>query len=43
MGWPEYAPYDAIIVTAGGPQIPQPLKIHIENVNLGAQAAETLL
>ncbi len=25
MGWPEFALYDAIIVTAGGPGIPQPL------------------
>ena len=25
LGWPEYAPYDAIIVTAGGPQVPGPL------------------
>ncbi|WP_073612755.1 protein-L-isoaspartate(D-aspartate) O-methyltransferase [Desulfopila aestuarii] len=25
MGWPEHAPYDAIIVTAGGPEIPAPL------------------
>lgn len=25
MGWPEQAPYDAIIVTAGGPEIPAPL------------------
>ncbi len=24
-GWPEYAPYDAIIVTAGAPSPPQPL------------------
>ena len=24
-GWPEQAPYDAIIVTAGGPSLPQPL------------------
>jgi protein-L-isoaspartate(D-aspartate) O-methyltransferase len=24
-GWPEYAPYDAIIVTAGGPKVPEPL------------------
>lgn len=24
-GWPENAPFDAIIVTAAGPQIPQPL------------------
>lgn len=25
LGWPENGPYDAIIVTAGGPEIPQPL------------------
>lgn len=25
MGWPEHGPFDAIIVTAGGPAIPQPL------------------
>jgi protein-L-isoaspartate(D-aspartate) O-methyltransferase len=25
MGWQEYAPYDAIIVTAGSPEIPEPL------------------
>ena len=24
-GWPEYAPYDVIIVTAGGPRVPEPL------------------
>ncbi len=24
-GWPEYAPYDAIMVTAGGPKVPLPL------------------
>jgi protein-L-isoaspartate(D-aspartate) O-methyltransferase len=24
-GWSEYAPYDAIIVTAGGPRVPEPL------------------
>jgi protein-L-isoaspartate(D-aspartate) O-methyltransferase len=24
-GWPEFAPYDAIIVTAGGPRVPEPL------------------
>jgi protein-L-isoaspartate(D-aspartate) O-methyltransferase len=24
-GWLEYAPYDAIIVTAGGPRVPEPL------------------
>ncbi len=25
LGWPEYGPYDAIMVTAGGPAIPEPL------------------
>lgn len=25
MGWLDHAPYDAIIVTAGGPEIPRPL------------------
>ena len=24
-GWPEYGPYDAMIVTAGGPKVPLPL------------------
>ena len=25
LGWPEHAPFDAIIVTAGAPDVPQPL------------------
>lgn len=25
LGWPQYAPFDAIIVTAGGPEVPRPL------------------
>ncbi|HLK10639.1 MAG TPA: protein-L-isoaspartate(D-aspartate) O-methyltransferase [Candidatus Binatia bacterium] len=25
LGWPEHAPYDAIVVTAGGPRIPEAL------------------
>jgi protein-L-isoaspartate(D-aspartate) O-methyltransferase len=25
LGWPEHAPYDAIIVTAGAPKLPEPL------------------
>lgn len=25
LGWPEHSPYDAVIVTAGGPDIPAPL------------------
>jgi protein-L-isoaspartate(D-aspartate) O-methyltransferase len=26
LGWPEHAPFDAIVVTAGGPDVPDPLK-----------------
>ncbi|MDX1688798.1 MAG: protein-L-isoaspartate(D-aspartate) O-methyltransferase, partial [Candidatus Promineifilaceae bacterium] len=26
LGWPEHAPYDGIVVAAGGPSIPEPLK-----------------
>lgn len=25
LGWPEYAPFDRILVTAGGPKVPAPL------------------
>jgi len=25
LGWPEFAPYDAIVVTAGAPKVPTPL------------------
>ena len=25
LGWPEQAPYDGIVVTAGGPDVPAPL------------------
>ena len=25
LGWPEHAPYDAIVVTAGAPDVPKPL------------------
>lgn len=25
LGWPEHAPYDAIVVTAGAPEVPRPL------------------
>ncbi len=25
LGWPEHAPYDAIMVAAGGPEVPEPL------------------
>jgi protein-L-isoaspartate(D-aspartate) O-methyltransferase len=26
IGWPQYAPYDGILVTAGAPMVPKPLK-----------------
>jgi protein-L-isoaspartate(D-aspartate) O-methyltransferase len=26
LGWPEFAPYDAILGTAGAPKVPEPLK-----------------
>lgn len=26
LGWPEHAPYDGIVVSAGGPRVPQALK-----------------
>ncbi len=26
LGWPEHAPYDAIVVAAGGPEVPEALK-----------------
>lgn len=33
-GWPAYAPYDAILVAAGGPEIPQPL---VEQLAVGGR------
>lgn len=30
MGWLEHAPYDAIVVTAGGPEVPESLKSQLE-------------
>ncbi len=30
QGWPDHAPYDAIIVAAGGPQIPKTLKAQLK-------------
>jgi len=30
QGWPEHAPYDGIIVTAGGPEIPESLKSQLK-------------
>jgi len=34
LGWPEEMPFDAIIVTAGAPQVPRPLT---EQLNLGGR------
>ena len=31
LGWAEHAPYDAIIVAAGGPEVPQALKEQLAN------------
>jgi len=31
LGWPEEAPFDAIIVTSGAPDIPEPLKSQLAN------------
>ena len=33
-GWPEHAPYDAIVVAAGGPQVPKSLK---EQLKIGGR------
>lgn len=30
LGWPEHAPYDAIVVTAGGPELPLSLKAQLK-------------
>ena len=29
LGWPEYAPFDAIVVAAGGPSVPESLKAQL--------------
>jgi protein-L-isoaspartate(D-aspartate) O-methyltransferase len=34
LGWPEHAPYDAIVVSAGGPQVPESLK---EQLKIGGR------
>jgi len=30
LGWPDHAPYDAIVVAAGGPQVPESLKAQLK-------------
>jgi protein-L-isoaspartate(D-aspartate) O-methyltransferase len=47
LGWSAYAPYDAILVTAGGPEIPPPLVDQLAAqgrmiIPLGAKGAQTL-
>jgi protein-L-isoaspartate(D-aspartate) O-methyltransferase len=34
LGWPEHAPYDAIVVAAGAPDVPQPL---LEQLAIGGR------
>jgi protein-L-isoaspartate(D-aspartate) O-methyltransferase len=29
-GWPDHAPYDAIVVAAGGPKVPEPLRAQLK-------------
>ena len=38
-GWPEHAPYDAIVVTAGGPKVPETLK---EQLKVGGRLRGSL-
>jgi protein-L-isoaspartate(D-aspartate) O-methyltransferase len=36
LGWPEHAPYDAIVVTAGAPEVPRPL---LDQLAIGGRLA----
>lgn len=47
LGWREYAPYDAILVSAGSPSVPQPLVDQLGEggrmlIPLGSQDVQTL-
>ena len=47
LGWSAYAPYHAILVAAGGPEVPQPLVEQLVEggrmiIPLGAKGAQTL-
>lgn len=47
LGWSAYAPYDAILVAAGGPEVPPPLVEQLTPdgrliIPLGAKGAQTL-
>ena len=48
MGWPQYSPYDAIIVTAAGPDIPTPLIEQVADpgrlvIPIGSQESQELV
>ncbi|MBU0638463.1 MAG: protein-L-isoaspartate(D-aspartate) O-methyltransferase [Planctomycetes bacterium] len=48
LGWPEHAPYEAIIVTAGAPNVPAPLEEQLATggrlvVPVGSQWEQTLV
>lgn len=47
LGWRDYAPYDAILVTAGSPSVPEPLAEQLADggrllIPLGTREAQTL-
>ena len=47
LGWRDYAPYDAILVTAGSPSVPEPLAAQLADggrllIPLGGREEQTL-
>ena len=47
LGWPEFAPYDRIVVTAGAPHVPQPLVNQLAEggvlvIPVGGSSSQTL-
>ena len=48
LGWPEHSPYEAIIVTAAGPKIPEPLLAQLADpgvmvIPVGDKASQELI
>jgi len=48
LGWPEHAPYDAIVVTAGAPDVPPPLLAQLVDrgrmvIPVGSPETQTLM
>jgi protein-L-isoaspartate(D-aspartate) O-methyltransferase len=48
LGWPEHAPYDAVVVTAGAPEVPESLKEQLADggrmvIPTGSAGAQQLL